>query len=87
MIYFYREITCFQLEDRLTFGKHRGSTISYVAETDPSYILWMGRELKDKTVSKAAHKKATRFFMEQSTKPCKGEDEEPVDYWYLTEVD
>lgn len=30
----------YHLNDRFTFGKHKGSTLRLVVENDPSYISW-----------------------------------------------
>ena len=42
----------------LTFGKHKGQTLSEVCSNDPSYIVWMHKNvkqlsLKNKVVVKA----------------------------------
>jgi hypothetical protein len=31
----------YKSKDKLTFGKYKGSTIDWVAQSDPSYINWM----------------------------------------------
>lgn len=36
----------FSLSDKLTFGKHKGSTIEEVLEDDPNYIEWAIDEIE-----------------------------------------
>ena len=31
-------------EDIITFGKYKGKTIDWIAENDPSYIIWLNDE-------------------------------------------
>lgn len=31
----------FSLEDKLTFGKHKGETIQFVIDEDPEYLGWV----------------------------------------------
>lgn len=28
-------------EDIMTFGKHKGKTVDWIAENEPSYIVWL----------------------------------------------
>lgn len=35
---------------KFTFGKYKGSTIEYIAETNPSYIIWVSENIEWVTI-------------------------------------
>lgn len=39
----YRQIIASR-DDELTFGKHKGKTVYWILEHEPSYILWLSDE-------------------------------------------
>jgi len=46
----------------LTFGKYKGITPSYLAETDPSYLIWAYRNVKPIPCSPALAADALRLL-------------------------
>ena len=51
----------------LTFGKHNGKTVQWVAENDPSYIIWID-ENTDWIVSNTAYS-AAKLVWHDSMQP------------------
>ena len=41
-----KNITTYQLTDRLPFGKYKGQTIRQILQNDPSYLLWCSEKLE-----------------------------------------
>lgn len=40
-----KKLTTYNLNDKLSFGKHKGQTIRQVLQSDPSYLLWCVEKL------------------------------------------
>lgn len=40
-----KKLTTYNLNDKLSFGKHKGQTIRQILQSDPNYLLWCVEKL------------------------------------------
>ena len=62
------------LEFVFKFGKHKGYTVEYVLDEDPSYLLWCEEEIHWFTLEEDVHEKASIKDAEDNYYPHPYED-------------